>query len=116
MDQNLEPCQNETECIETSSSLPSIPINIADQKNLDMQTILNSSKSHHNNCSIEASWHEIILGETSQLPAFKSGGLGRLMVRGKYEVWVCSYKDLCAEPLNPFCYAFDEQMKLFVPW
>ncbi|EKX35607.1 hypothetical protein GUITHDRAFT_118209 [Guillardia theta CCMP2712] len=61
-------------------------------------------------------WNDIIHGQVSMNQTFKSGGLGKLMIRGHFEVWVCSYSDECAKPSNPFCYFFDEQQKVFSPW
>ena len=47
----------------------------------------------------------------------KTGGLGKLMVLGKYESWVCVRDDACALAGDYFfCYVFDEDTNLFVPW
>ena len=47
----------------------------------------------------------------------KTGGLGKLMVLGKYESWVCVRDDACALGGDYFfCYVFDEATNLFVPW
>ena len=47
----------------------------------------------------------------------KTGGLGNLMVEGKYEIWVCLLKDPCALGGDFFfCYVIDESTKMFVPW
>ena len=46
-----------------------------------------------------------------------TGGLGRLIVEGEYEVWVCAHKDPCALGGDFFfCYVFQEKTHKFVPW
>ncbi|EKX49158.1 hypothetical protein GUITHDRAFT_136318 [Guillardia theta CCMP2712] len=68
------------------------------------------------NCQMNHTWDDVIHGQLAKNQTFKSGGLGKLMTRGEFEVWVCSYQDECAKPRNPFCYVFNEQQKLFIPW
>jgi len=46
----------------------------------------------------------------------RSGGLGKLMVKDKFEVWLCCYDNDCSRPGDPFCFVFDEEAFAFVPW
>ena len=47
----------------------------------------------------------------------KTGGLGNLIVEGKFEIWVCLHNDPCALGGDFFfCYVIDESTKTFVPW
>ena len=47
----------------------------------------------------------------------KTGGLGKLMVPGEYESWVCVTDDPCALGGDFFfCYTYNEASKVFVPW
>eukprot|EP00960_Hanusia_phi_P040099 754248-Hanusia_phi.AAC.2 len=73
-----------------------------------------SSKNLH--CQMQHAWKDIISSLAANLGTFKMGGLGQLMVRRELEVWVCSYADACALPGDAFCYIYDEQKKLFIPW
>ncbi|EKX39698.1 hypothetical protein GUITHDRAFT_114193 [Guillardia theta CCMP2712] len=74
------------------------------------------AKQQFLHCQIQHSWKEIIQGLSTGNETYKMGGLGQLMIRRVMEVWVCSYADACATPGDAFCYIYDEQRKLFVPW
>jgi hypothetical protein len=39
-----------------------------------------------------------------------------LMVKDKFEVWLCCYDNDCSRPGDPFCFVFDEEAFAFVPW
>jgi hypothetical protein len=74
-------------------------------------------------CNIRMSWQQI--GQNLKLqkesktrnPDLVTGGLGRLMIPDKFEVWICSRHDLCAPGGDDFmCYVFDEKRSIFVPW
>ncbi|EKX37041.1 hypothetical protein GUITHDRAFT_116768 [Guillardia theta CCMP2712] len=67
-------------------------------------------------CRMLYTWDQVNQGQRARVKSFRSGGLGNLMIARKYEVWVCSYQDECAKPGNAFCYVYDEQRKLFLPW
>ncbi|EKX50123.1 hypothetical protein GUITHDRAFT_103937 [Guillardia theta CCMP2712] len=67
-------------------------------------------------CQMQQTWDEIMEGIRRGNQTHKSGGLGDLMILNKFEVWVCSLRDACAKHNISFCYVFDEQKKMFVPW
>ena len=64
-------------------------------------------------CVLEKTWKEMI-GKIE----FKTGGLGRKIVDGKFEVWVClSDHYSCSEQVDDaLCFTFSEQHNVFVPW
>lgn len=46
-----------------------------------------------------------------------TGGLGKLLVEGEYEVWICVHKDPCALGGDFFfCYVLNERSNKFVSW
>eukprot|EP00960_Hanusia_phi_P009448 273604-Hanusia_phi.AAC.2 len=46
-----------------------------------------------------------------------TGGLGNLMVAGRFEVWVCEKNHTCLEdPGDFFCFLYDELNHVFIPW
>eukprot|EP00960_Hanusia_phi_P037050 752682-Hanusia_phi.AAC.1 len=61
---------------------------------------------------MQHNWEQIINDEKT----FVTGGLGREMAADEFEVWVCSYADACALLGDAFCYIYDEEKELFVPW
>eukprot|EP00960_Hanusia_phi_P067235 766579-Hanusia_phi.AAC.2 len=72
--------------------------------------------SEYLHCQMQHAWKVIVPSLAANVGTFKMGGLGRLMVRRELEVWVCSYDDACAKSGDAFCYIYDEQKKLFIPW
>ncbi|EKX38764.1 hypothetical protein GUITHDRAFT_115092 [Guillardia theta CCMP2712] len=73
-------------------------------------------KSQYLDCRMQHSWQDIVEGLSVQNKTFAMGGLGELMIRGELEVWVCTLADACSLPGDAFCYIYDEQREVFVPW
>ena len=46
---------------------------------------------------------------------YVTGGLGKWIIEGKYEVWLCDREDSCAGNSSAMCYVFDEQVEEFRP-
>ncbi|EKX34603.1 hypothetical protein GUITHDRAFT_90447 [Guillardia theta CCMP2712] len=114
LDANLEPCQNETHCDE-NGQISSLGINF------EATTIPLAQQNwtvypDYLTCQIQHGWQEIVDDEPALNNTIKTGGLGKQMVVGRFEVWVCSYQDHCARPGNAFCYVYDEHEETFVPW
>lgn len=78
-----------------------------------LSSLVNASVQH---CSVPFGWDDLV-----NLPEFrtrfKTGGLGRRMVPGRFEVWVCDRFDACVPDgkHDLMCYAYDEWTKNFVP-
>lgn len=49
---------------------------------------------------------------------FKTGGLGVLKVQDEFLAWVCVKDHQCADSLSSswFCFVYNEQSEVFVPW
>ena len=45
-----------------------------------------------------------------------TGGLGKLMVKGQMEVWICDRFHPCSSPTNSMCWAYREDTQMFIPW
>jgi len=68
----------------------------------------------NNYCYAGSSWKNITRDPSKSLI---TGGLGRKMELGKKEVWLCMRGDTCGTwSGSPFCYVYDEQWSVFVPW
>ena len=88
-------------------------------------------------CGEERSWREISRSDlwVSDKPNGRTGGLGRLMVLGQFEVWLCLDKPQCISQLlaspehqymvdqsstspwqNFMCYVYNEDTSQFIPW
>ena len=64
---------------------------------------------------------DCVLGQTwKQLRAlgrvFSTGGLGREMVVGEFEVWVCTRDSSCGGAVGAVCFTYSEGLEVFVPW
>eukprot|EP00960_Hanusia_phi_P004617 134344-Hanusia_phi.AAC.2 len=70
------------------------------------------TSSQYLHCQMRHDWEQIV----NDMDTFLTGGLGHEMAGGVFEVWVCSYEDACSLPGDAFCYIFDEEKELFVPW
>uniref|UniRef100_A0A7S4PKR1 Uncharacterized protein n=1 Tax=Guillardia theta TaxID=55529 RepID=A0A7S4PKR1_GUITH len=110
-DANLEPCLNETHCDSgkdsTSIATTLIPTTTPTGPAPRTWTL----HSDYLRCRLRHKWQELRMNNT-----IKTGGLGKLMVVDKFEVWLCSYLDSCAGPRNAFCYVYDEEEEEFIPW
>ena len=73
-------------------------------------------------CSISLSLDEIVeaLDAQRRNPSARQtismGGLGRKMIKDRYEVWVCKRGDRCATEDDFMCYVYDEKDRVFLPW
>jgi hypothetical protein len=63
-------------------------------------------------CQCTQSWQEIRQPDSRT----RTGGLGKFMVEGKYEVWVCLQDDICSTLDDWFCYVFNELTLNFEAW
>ena len=114
LDADLEPCQNETPCDE-NGQISSFGINYeATTTPLAQQNW--TVYPDYLTCQIQHGWQEIVDDEPALNNTIKTGGLGKQMVEGRFEVWVCSHQDHCARAGNAFCYVYDEHEETFVPW
>ena len=76
-----------------------------------MCTIVPWGRPGHVHCEQPYSWSEV-LHEYKDIK--KVGGLGKLLVRGGYETWICILGHLCGDPY--FCWVYHEADKVFTPW
>ena len=71
-------------------------------------------------CSFPLTWTQILKARFEDCTSsFKTGGLGSLMVEDAFESWICVPDHPCASNYphdQYFCFVYDEQRKLFVPW
>lgn len=70
-------------------------------------------------CFLNYTWDDLILNEfpTRANTDFKTGGLGHLMVKGNFEVWLCERNHTCVnDPKDFFCFTYDERNAVFYPW
>ena len=72
-------------------------------------------------CNLTASWQELARRgkdppEGPAAGSWRTGGLGALMQSPRYEVWLCERGHPCSGGDDAFCFVYDEQMKVFVPW
>ena len=70
-------------------------------------------------CTQPYTWRELIYGYKGTKIDFKSGSLGRLIVRGRFNTWVCVNQHYCSSSSADdqyFCFVYDEVDKVFVPW
>ena len=76
------------------------------------------NQSQHKLCQpIFDSWQELDQKIKTGAVNVKMGGLGKLLVPDRYEVWICVFDDACALGGDwYFCYVLDETSKKFVPW
>jgi len=68
-------------------------------------------------CKLDCSWRNISFKKPSHCDLeLKTGGLGKLL-NSTYMVWACVQGDSCAGGSeNHFCYVYNEDTRLFVPW
>jgi len=86
-----------------------------------MRTIperLMEAKSKYGDCREERTWADLTTLQMDLTNPMKprSGGLGKLMIKDKFEVWLCCFDNACSRPNDPFCYVFDEEAFIFAPW
>lgn len=68
-------------------------------------------------CVLPWTWDELYYGYGNVRISYQQGALGNRAQLGKFETWVCVEGDPCASLSDRyFCYVFDEQAKIFVPW
>ena len=65
-------------------------------------------------CEQPYSWSEVLHGYKDSKIAAKVGGLGKLLVRGGYETWICILGHFCGDPY--FCWVYHEADKVFTHW
>ncbi|KAJ1476136.1 hypothetical protein T484DRAFT_1825943 [Baffinella frigidus] len=69
-------------------------------------------------CSLNATWPDLLArSRTGTGASWKTGGLGGLMDKPRFQVWLCEEGHACANGTSlHFCFVFDEEEKVFVPW
>jgi len=70
-------------------------------------------------CTQPYTWRELIHGYKGAKIDFKSGSLGRLIVKGRFNTWACVNRHYCSSSSaddDYFCFVYDEVDKVFVPW
>merc|ERR1711998_543204 len=69
-------------------------------------------------CFLNYTWDDLILNEfPTRNTDFKTGGLGRLMVKDNFEVWLCEKNHTCVNDSEDFfCFTYDERNGVFYPW
>jgi len=65
-------------------------------------------------CRQEKSWGQITRSREWGTRYF-TGGLGRLMMKDLYEVWICAKGDACSPAGDMMCYVFHEGLNKFEP-
>ena len=70
--------------------------------------------SKYSHCSQRFSWEQLVEGELRGTIAFATGGLGKMMEVGGYEVWLCLEHHPCGDPY--FCFVYHEGQNVFTPW
>jgi len=77
------------------------------------------------NCQEARTWGQLYLAyeRKGANPAFVTGGLGPLMTKDKFEVWVCLRGHPCLleagvnpAPADLMCFVYDEASRRFIPW
>jgi hypothetical protein len=89
----------------------------------DIEDALMEAAQKYPKCTCTRSWEEIVQeivpSGTSIFqsePRMRTGGLGKFMLKGKYEVWVCLQDNTCSTLEDWFCYVFNEQTFIFEAW
>eukprot|EP00961_Rhodomonas_salina_P291638 3932179-Rhodomonas_salina.1 len=68
-------------------------------------------------CELPVTWGDIFGCKKPGLCPYKTGGLGRLMVKDEVEAWVCVEHACAGASADPrFCFVYHEQQALFIPW
>lgn len=68
-------------------------------------------------CKLPVTWGDIFGCKKPGLCPYKTGGLGRLMVKDEVEAWVCVEHACAGASADPrFCFVYHEQQALFIPW
>ena len=65
-------------------------------------------------CRQEKSWGQLSRSVEWGTRYF-TGGLGKLMMKDQYEVWICAKGDSCSPAGDMMCYVFNERLKKFEP-
>ena len=55
-------------------------------------------------------------GVRGQRQRYETGGLGKMMVVDKWEVWLCDKQSPCKSADEVICYTYSEEFKVFMPW
>ena len=63
-------------------------------------------------CVFEHTWRDVIWDKQ----VFRTGGLGRRMTVGEWEVWVCVTQHQCVAAGDALCFTYSETREVFVPW
>jgi hypothetical protein len=65
------------------------------------------------NCVFDMTWREV----SKFKGVVETGGLGEMMKKYEWEVWVCGAQLPCAyEAKDWVCYTYSEKHEVFVPW
>jgi hypothetical protein len=72
-------------------------------------------------CQETRTWSTILQEIRGGSQNFKTGGLGKLRVKGEMEIWLCIYGHPCLQAMGArgndwMCYAFDKSGNKFRPW
>jgi len=69
-------------------------------------------------CVQPYTWAQLLKGYKDGTLTFRSGGMGSLLEKKGYEVWICLKDHYCAtDYTNPFfCFAYHETKREFTPW
>jgi len=69
-------------------------------------------------CVQPYTWRQLLQGYKDGTLTFRSGGMGGMLEKGGYEVWLCLKDHYCAiDHNNPFfCFAYHETKKEWTPW
>ncbi len=75
----------------------------------------------YSSCTLQDTWPQITEKLRVDPQCMTTGGLGRLMERGHFEIWVCERDNECSTPdldglVVPFCFVYNEVSQVFVPW
>ena len=66
-------------------------------------------------CAFDGTWAEVRDGVGKGV--MQTGGLGKMMIDGEWEVWMCGSQLPCALAKNDWvCFTYNEIHGQFVPW
>jgi hypothetical protein len=82
----------------------------------DIEDALMEAAQKYPYCTCTRSWQEIVQEIVQSEPRTRMGGLGKFMLDGRYEVWVCLQDNTCSTLEDLFCYVFNEQKFIFEAW
>ena len=63
-------------------------------------------------CLLDKTWRQLRTLDSN----LSTGGLGKDMVAGEFEVWICTRHSSCGSAEGAMCFTYSEGLEVFVPW